>query len=73
MTDQALADTEEVRQLFDAKAASWAAKYAPQGSPGGWRSFPAWPGPRFPPGGACWISAAVQGNWPGIWLPPGCE
>ena len=31
MTDQALAHTEEVRQLFDAKAASWAAKYAPQG------------------------------------------
>ena len=31
MTDQALAHTEEVRRLFDAKAASWAAKYAPQG------------------------------------------
>ena len=31
MTDQALAHTEEVRQLFDAKAASWAAKYAPRG------------------------------------------
>ena len=31
MTDQALAHTEEVRQLFDAKAGSWAAKYAPQG------------------------------------------
>lgn len=31
MIDQALAHTEEVRQLFDAKAASWAAKYAPQG------------------------------------------
>jgi SAM-dependent methyltransferase len=31
MTDQALARTEEVRQLFDAKAGSWAAKYAPRG------------------------------------------
>ena len=31
MTDQALAHTEEVRLLFDAKAASWAGKYAPQG------------------------------------------
>ena len=31
MADQALAHTEEVRRLFDAKAASWAAKYAPQG------------------------------------------
>ncbi len=31
MTDQTLAHTEEVRQLFDAKAGSWAAKYAPQG------------------------------------------
>ncbi len=31
MTDQALAHTEEVRRLFDAKAASWAGKYAPQG------------------------------------------
>jgi 2-polyprenyl-3-methyl-5-hydroxy-6-metoxy-1,4-benzoquinol methylase len=31
MTDQATAHTEEVRRLFDAKAGSWAAKYAPQG------------------------------------------
>ena len=31
MTDRALARTEEVRRLFDAKAASWAAKYAPRG------------------------------------------
>ena len=31
MADQTLAHTEEVRRLFDAKAASWAAKYAPQG------------------------------------------
>ena len=31
MTDQAPAHTEEVRRLFDAKAVSWAAKYAPQG------------------------------------------
>ena len=31
MTDQAPAHTEEVRRLFDAKADSWAAKYAPQG------------------------------------------
>lgn len=31
MTDQAPAHTEEVRRLFDAKAGSWAAKYAPQG------------------------------------------
>jgi len=31
MTDQALAHTEEVRQLFDAKADGWAAKYAPRG------------------------------------------
>jgi 2-polyprenyl-3-methyl-5-hydroxy-6-metoxy-1,4-benzoquinol methylase len=31
MTDQGMAHTEDVRQLFDAKAGSWAAKYAPQG------------------------------------------
>lgn len=31
MTDQDMAHTEKVRQLFDAKADSWAAKYAPQG------------------------------------------
>ena len=31
MADQAPAHTEEVRRLFDAKAAGWAAKYAPQG------------------------------------------
>ena len=31
MTDQGMAHTEKVRQLFDAKAGSWAAKYAPQG------------------------------------------
>ncbi len=31
MTDRALAHTEKVRQLFDAKAGGRAAKYAPQG------------------------------------------
>ena len=31
MTDRGMAHTEKVRQLFDAKAGSWAAKYAPQG------------------------------------------
>ena len=31
VTDQGMAHTEKVRQLFDAKAGSWAAKYAPQG------------------------------------------
>jgi len=31
MTDQRLAHTEQVRQLFDAKAGGWAAKYAARG------------------------------------------
>ena len=74
MTDHTLAHTEEVRQLLDAKAASWAAKYAPQGRLTGRLTQLSCVAlhPTLPSADVCWISAAVRCPWPGIWPPPGC-
>ena len=51
-TDHASASTDQVRQLFDAKAANWAAKYAPGGRLAGRvRLFTSALTPNVPPGG----------------------
>src|ERR1017187_9830550 len=51
-SDHASASTDQVRQLFDTKAATWAAKYAPGGRLAGRvRLFTAALTPNVPPGG----------------------